>query len=115
MKIAEKAVQTFGQSKAGMGTAVWLRHEPLDLDLVINDNRTQVFNPDAFSQLGMDLGAKRAVVVKSTQHFYAGFAPIASEVLYVAAPGAITPDFANIPFQTFKDPYWPNVADPHGE
>ena len=38
-------------------------------------------------------------MVKSTQHFYAGFDPIAAEVIYVAAPGAIPPDFANIPYE----------------
>jgi microcystin degradation protein MlrC len=52
------------------------------------------------------------VVVKSTQHFYAGFAPIAKQVRYVTAPGAIGPDFANIPFTKRTIPYWPRVADP---
>jgi microcystin degradation protein MlrC len=50
--------------------------------------------------------------VKSTQHFYAGFAPVASQVLYVAAPGAIPMDFENIGFEKFTAPYWPRVADP---
>ena len=68
------------------------------LDLVFNTLRTQVFHPDAFTAVGLDPAARKIVVVKSTQHFHAGFAPIAREILYVAAPGAIAPDFAAIPY-----------------
>ena len=94
-----------------MGTAVWVQTDG-GLDLVLNSLRTQVFHPDGFAQLGLDLQDKRAVVVKSTQHFYAGFAPLAAEILYVAAPGAIRPDFATIPYQKFTAAYWPRDADP---
>jgi microcystin degradation protein MlrC len=52
------------------------------------------------------------IVVKSTQHFHAGFAPIAGEILHVQAPGAMRSDFADIPFQKVRGPYWPRVADP---
>ena len=58
---------------------------------------------------------KKIVVVKSTQHFHAGFAPIAKEILYVAAPGAIAPDFAAIPYTKLAKPYWPRVEDPWAE
>lgn len=114
MRIVEDAGQTFGSVRGGMGTAVWVRADRR-LDLVLTTARTQVFHPDGFSQLGLDLSAKKAVVVKSTQHFYAGFAPLAADVLYVAAPGAILPDFAAIPYETFTAPYWPRVEDPFAE
>ncbi len=110
-RIVEDAGQSFGSVRARMGTAVWVRADR-GLDLVLNAVRTQVFHPDGFTQLGLDLQSKRAVVVKSTQHFYAGFAPIAAEVLYVSAPGAIPPDFAEIPYEKFTAPYWPRVDDP---
>ena len=54
----------------------------------------------------------KIVVVKSSQHFYAGFAPIASQVIYMATPGAITPDFANIEYTKRDGNFWPRVADP---
>jgi len=111
MKILPKAQQSFAENKAAIGTAVWLRGAH-GLDLVINSVRTQVFNPDAFSCLGIDPTEKDIVVVKSTQHFHAGFAPIAADILYVAAPGAITPDFANIPYRKFTAPYWPRSDNP---
>jgi microcystin degradation protein MlrC len=112
-KIIRGAQQSFGGSIVGMGDAVWVSADnDQELDLILNSGRVQTFHPDAFEQFGIDLSRKNIVVVKSTQHFYAGFAPIAKDVIYVAAPGAIVPDFANIPFSKLDKPYWPNVADP---
>ena len=50
--------------------------------------------------------------MKSSQHFHAGFAPIASEVIHVATPGSIMPDYANIPYTKRAPNYWPKVEDP---
>ena len=54
----------------------------------------------------------KIVVVKSSQHFQAGFAPIASEVICMATPGAITPDFAVIPYTKGQGGFWPLVDAP---
>lgn len=108
--IRRGAEQSFGTAKGSMGDAVWVSAGTIDL--VIITRRTQCFHPDAFTQFGIDLATKRMVVVKSSQHFHAGFAPIASAVRYVAAPGAITPDFASLPFKRMTKPYWPKVEDP---
>ncbi len=97
-------------SCAGLGASAWVRAG--GIDIILNSTRSQVFNPDAFTGLGCTLADKKIVVVKSTQHFYAGFAPIAREVRYVAAPGAIGPDFAAIAFTKRTTPYWPRVEDP---
>ncbi len=110
-RIVTGAAQTFGAARNRIGDAVWVRAEG-GLDLVLNTVRTQVFHPDAFDAVGLDPAAKKIVVVKSTQHFHAGFAPIAKEILYVAAPGAIAPDFAAIPYTKLAKPYWPRVEDP---
>ncbi len=110
-RIVENAAQTFGSARNGIGDAVWVRGEG-GLDLVLNTLRTQVFHPDAFTAVGLDPAARKIVVVKSTQHFHAGFAPIAKDILYVAAPGAIAPDFAAIPYTKLATPYWPRVEDP---
>ena len=110
-RIVTGAAQTFGAARNRMGDAVWVRTDG-GLDLVLNTVRTQVFHPDAFTAVGLELAAKKIVVVKSTQHFHAGFAPIARDILYVAAPGAIAPDFAAIPYTKLKKPYWPRVEDP---
>ena len=110
-RILEGAEQTFGDAKGAMGTAVWLSSSN-GVDLVLTTKRTQVFHPDGFAQLGIDLTAYRAIVLKSMQHFYAGFVPIASRIEYVGAPGPISRDFASIDYKKFTAPYWPKVADP---
>ena len=113
-RIAAGAAQTFGGVRNRIGDAVRVRAEG-GLELVLNSVRTQVFHPDAFEAVGLDPAAKKMVAVKSTQHFHAGFAPIAREIVYVAAPGAIAPDFAAIPYTRLARPYWPRVEDPWAE
>ena len=93
-----------------MGNGVWLEAD--GVHMILSDKRTQAFHPSAFEDLGLRLGSLKTVVVKSSQHFYAGFAPVASEVIYIAGPGAITPDYANIPFTKRDGNFWPKVAHP---
>jgi microcystin degradation protein MlrC len=82
------------------------------IDIIVNSKRGQVFSPEVFSNFGIDVGQKRLLVVKSTQHFYAGFAPIASQILYMAAPGAITPIMEQIPYTRVDLHKYPWVDDP---
>jgi microcystin degradation protein MlrC len=93
-----------------LGRAAWVEAE--GLHLVLASIRSQVFAPDAFTGLGIALDRFRVVVVKSSHHFWAKFAPIAGAVMHVDSPGALQLDFANINY-TKRDPnYWPRVADP---
>lgn len=82
------------------------------LQLVLASVRSQVFAPNAFTGLGIDLRQARIVVVKSSHHFYAKFAPIAAGVLYVDSPGALHMDFATMPYRKRDPNYWPRVRDP---
>ncbi len=100
-------------SRSAMGASVWLEAE--GLHLLLNSNRQQVFHPDAFEGLGLRLGELRGVVVKSSQHFYAGFAPIAGQVLYATSPGTVDSDLANLPYTRRRHPYWPRVENPFAE
>ncbi|MGB0504778.1 MAG: M81 family metallopeptidase [Pikeienuella sp.] len=110
--IREGMHQFMGDTQMEMGTGVWLEAD--GVHMVVNDKRTQAFHPICFTDLGIDLAAMKAVVVKSSQHFHAGFAPIAAEVIYIAGPGAITPDYANIPYTRRDGNYWPKVENPFG-
>ncbi|MER9801248.1 MlrC C-terminal domain-containing protein [Mesorhizobium sp. M0142] len=51
---------------------VWLKM-PGDIDVIVNDLRTQVYHPEAFERLGIRLPGKRLVVVKSLFHFFRPF------------------------------------------
>lgn len=97
-------------NRLALGASAWVEAE--GIHVVLTSERQQTFHPDAFTGLGLTLHGKRVVVVKSIQHFHAAFAPIAREVRYVAAPGAIPPDYAAIPFTKRSPNYWPRVADP---
>lgn len=109
--IAEAHTETgLSGGRAQLGPSAWV--ESGGIDIVLVSNRHQTFHPDAFTGIGCRLDDKRIVVVKSTQHFYAGFAPMAKQVRYVAVPGAIGPDYAAIPYTKRQTPYWPRVADP---
>jgi microcystin degradation protein MlrC len=96
--------------RAQCGASAWVHADGIDIALI--SIRQQTFSPDAFTGLGIQLDGKRLIVVKSTQHFYAAFAPIAREVRYVSAPGAIPPTFDQIPFTKRTRPFWPRVQDP---
>ena len=82
------------------------------IDIIVNSERCQVLSPTVFSNFGIDPQSKRLLVVKSTQHFYAGFAPIAAKIIYMAGPGAIPPRFTEIPYQRVDLRKYPWLDDP---
>lgn len=112
MRIARGLTQLANGFPAALGELVWLRMG--DIDLVVSDTRIQTYHPQAFTGLGIDLSTKRFICVKSSQHFHAFFAPLASEVIYVFGPGTVTPDIATIPFTKRPADFWPRLENPFG-
>lgn len=109
--VSEAASQTgLSGGRVPLGPAAWVEAE--GVQVVLSTERTQCFHPDAFEGLGCALGGLRVVVVKSSQHFHAGFAPVARAVRYCAAEAGILRDFAAIPYRRFARPYWPKTEDP---
>jgi microcystin degradation protein MlrC len=82
------------------------------IDVVLNTMRMQGISTDLFTKLGIDPQTRKIVVVKSTQHFYDSFAPIAEEVLYVDSPGALVSDLTALKFTKLNRPKWPFDDDP---
>jgi microcystin degradation protein MlrC len=82
--------------------------------LAIATRRSQVFVRSFFERLGIPLSSKRVVAVKSSNHFYADFAPIADRVIYVDTPGALSTDFTQIPYRCVRRPIWPLDSDALG-
>jgi len=116
--LATDATQPFGGGTQKLGDVAWLRagdatDDAKAIDIIVTSERVQAFDPACFSTAGLDPMKPRALVVKSTQHFYAGFAPIASEVLYVATPGCGSMVFAEIEHPLVTADLWPRVANPH--
>ncbi|HEY2892359.1 MAG TPA: M81 family metallopeptidase [Dongiaceae bacterium] len=108
--LADSVTQRFGDAPVNLGASAWITTE--GVDLVVNSLRTQVFHPEGFTKLGIDLSQRKIVVVKSTQHFHAGFAPIAKKILYAATADSWHRSFGSIPYTKLKRPYWPKVEDP---
>jgi microcystin degradation protein MlrC len=101
----------FTGNQTSMGLAVWV--EVGGIDIVICSIRTQIYSPDAFSGLGIDIANKRIIAVKSSTHFRAGFEPIANTIIFVRTPGTLQRDFANINYKKKRDmDFFPRVYDP---
>jgi microcystin degradation protein MlrC len=114
LKLTPKAIQHFGyegaQTLVQLGDSAAVRVNGIDIVLI--SKRTQTFSPEVFTQVGIDPTQKHILIVKSMHHFYAGFAPIATRIIHCATPGAVAPDFKNIPFQKAAHDKWPMVDNP---
>ncbi len=110
MAVAPEHRQSAFGNSAPMGLSVWLRHG--GIDILVNSIRQQVYGTDAFSGCGIDLQAKRLIVVKSSTHFEAEFQPLADLLLKVVSPGALRMDFESFRYSKRDGHYHPRVADP---
>ncbi len=111
-RTADEAWQSFGPSRVPLGAAAVVRVLGTEVDILLNTNRTQTFDPDVFSGLGVDPSEKDLLLVKSTNHFQAGFARIAAEILYVDAGGPYPSDPRRSVYRKLVRPIWPQVSDP---
>lgn len=100
----------FEQSRVSLGPAAAVTLG--QLDVVLASGRAQTFSPVAFTALGVELAAKKIVVVKSSNHFHAAFAPIAARVLYLDCGGPYPPDPARIPYRKARRPLAPLDPNP---
>ena len=100
----------FGGSRVPMGDMA--AFEVDGIAIVCSTLRAQCKSVDAFTNVGVDPSMRKVVVVKSMQHFHAEYAPVASEILYVAVPGAVAPDFRSMTYTKAPKKQWPFVSDP---
>lgn len=61
--------------------------------------RNQAMGLECFTGFGLDPGTLQLLVLKSSQHFHAAYAPLARAVLYVDAPGVVSADWARLPYR----------------
>ena len=105
VRLKEDHRQSFGKALAPLGACAVVRCA--GIDILLNSIRGQAFGTDLFTGIGVELGNKKIVVVKSSQHFFASFAPIAKAVFYVATLGSISADLAQFPYKRIQRPKWP--------
>ncbi|HZZ89507.1 MAG TPA: M81 family metallopeptidase, partial [Caulobacteraceae bacterium] len=71
--LARNATQVGLSGLVGLGDAAWIEVD--GVHFILCSERTQCFHPTAFTALGLDPTTLRVLVVKSTNHFRAGFDP----------------------------------------
>ncbi len=108
--VSDDLVQRGLGAPSHLGRAAWVECDGVHVVLV--ERRAQAFSPDLFTNAGMPLDRMRIAVVKSTAHFRAGFAPIASLIVTTVGPGTLLEDYGAIAYQRRDPNYWPRVADP---
>ncbi|MFV0300730.1 MAG: M81 family metallopeptidase [Paracoccus sp. (in: a-proteobacteria)] len=84
------AEMRFGESVVPFGPAVRIAlltgaGAETGIEVILNTVRAQSYDPSLFAALGIDPLACRILVIKSTNHFYAAFQPIATEIIYCSA------------------------------
>jgi len=102
---AKQAMFGQGTPAAALGRSAALRIE--GIDVVVNSNRQQVFSTHVFTEHAIDPASKRLLVVKSTQHFVAGFGSLARRIVYADAPGAVSMNIGTLPFKSLQRPVYP--------
>jgi len=77
------------------------------LEILVSSRRQQVFDDEVFRLHGIDVRQRQVVAVKSSNHFRAGFAPLATAIVTADAPGATTLRLDGFPYQRIPRPIWP--------
>jgi microcystin degradation protein MlrC len=113
VRLVRNAEMRFGESYAPFGDAAHIQLN--GIDIILNSTRAQSFDPSLFSVMGIEPTSKKILVIKSTNHFYASFAPIAAEILYCSAGTPYPNNPARTPYRRAPRDIWPMVDNPHGD
>ncbi|MDJ0951243.1 MAG: M81 family metallopeptidase [Alphaproteobacteria bacterium] len=88
-------------SRMQLGPMARLRAD--GVQVIVSSRKQQAADQAMFRQLGLEPTTAKILVVKSSVHFRADFAPIAEEILVVRAPGANIADPAELPYRKLRD------------
>ena len=110
--LVENGWQSFGTAKVSYGDGAGIRIGGVEIALI--SHRTQALGTEFFTDVGIELATKRYIGVKSTNHFFAAFAPIATEVLYCDGGGPSSLDTTKYPYRKITRPMWPHDPLPPG-
>ena len=79
--------------------------------LLVCEERWEPYDPGCFTHAGLDPHACNFILVKSRQHFRAGFESLAAEIVLAAGPGVCSSDYAQFDFTRLSRPIYPIDAD----
>jgi microcystin degradation protein MlrC len=81
------------------------------VEIVVSEDRHEPFDTGCFTHAGIDPARKRFILIKSRQHFRAGFEPIIRHVVMVSGPGITTSDYSLYPWDRVRRPIYPLNLD----
>lgn len=111
-KLVPNAEQRFGDSFVPMGDIATIEFD--GIEVVLNSTRAQSFDKSLFEIAGIDYAAKAILLIKSTNHFYDSFAPVAAKILYCSAGRPYPNNPATNAYTKAPKNIWPMIEDPHG-
>jgi microcystin degradation protein MlrC len=103
--VAGQAWQTWAGTRMALGCACGLKIGTVHV--MVASIRDQAYGPDLFRAVGIEPEQHRLIVVKSAQHFVAGFSPIARAIVLASGGGPLETDFRKIPYRHVPRPIWP--------
>ena len=78
-----------------------------DFDIVVASRRAQTIDTEPFLAVGIDVQKKDYVALKSSNHFRAGFTPIAGTIITADPPGLTTHHVEIFPRENYQGELWP--------
>lgn len=110
IRLKVNAEQQFAGSSVPMGDCALIMFD--GIEVILNSNRCQSFDPSLYTALGVIPQQRKILLIKSTNHFYQGFAPLAAQVLYVDAGAPYPSDPKRNGYRYLNRPIWPIVEEP---
>jgi microcystin degradation protein MlrC len=77
------------------------------LDIIVATARHQTLDPALFLLHGIDISQYKIVALKSSQHFRAGFQPVAAAIITADSQGLTTRNLVHFPRERTPRPIWP--------
>lgn len=100
-----------------MFTGMWLSlgrtvvMESAGVTLFISEKPQEPYDVGVFTHAGIDPFSKKYVLIKSRQHFRAGFEKDARHIVLIAGPGVCSSDYEIFPFRHLARPIYPLDSD----
>ena len=85
------------------------------IEILVTEERHEPCDVGCFTHAGVDPAKKRYILIKSRQHFRAGFEPILKHVVMVSGPGITTSDYSLYPWKQVRRPIYPLDPDTEAE